>query len=311
VPVPAVYADMAARVRNWGRWGPDDEIGTLNLVDDEARRRGVAAAVSGRVFALGLPVSEAQGIQLGFVKGRINPALSMIQVNEPLSPDPEWVRSSEDLLTMPTQSTTHWDALAHFSYGGVLYNGYPASATSESGAARCGIHRLSTVVSRGILLDVARALGREVLEPGYAITPDDLDAASELGHVAVEAGDIVLVRTGQMVHLAPGQRDLVAYTWPSPGLTIETAAWFHEHDVAAVATDTYVFEVFPSQYEEAYLPVHLLHLVEMGMTQGQNWVLDALADDCAADGRYAFLLNATPLPLTHGLGSPLNPVALK
>ena len=99
---------------------------------------------------------------------------------------------------------------------------------------------------------------------------------------AVEPGDIVLVRTGQMVHLRPDRRDLVAYTWPSPGLTIETAEWFHRHDVAAVATDTLVFEVYPSQHDDLYLPVHLLHLVEMGLTQGQNWVLDALADDCAA-----------------------------
>jgi kynurenine formamidase len=121
----------------------------------------------------------------------------------------------------------------------------------------------------------------------------------------------VLVRTGQMAHLAADARDLVAYTWPSPGLTIETAEWFHHHDIAAVATDTLVFEVFPCQYDDIYLPVHLLHLVEMGMTQGQNWVLDALAADCAEDGQYSFLLDATPLPLTNGLGSPLNPVALK
>ena len=114
-----------------------------------------------------------------------------------------------------------------------------------------------------------------------------------------------------MAHLSPGGRDLVAYTWPSPGLTVETAEWFHAHDVAAVASDTFVFEVYPCQYEDAYLPVHVLHLVEMGMTQGQNWVLDELADDCARDGRYTFLLDATPLPLVKGLGSPLNPVALK
>jgi hypothetical protein len=78
-----------------------------------------------------------------------------------------------------------------------------------------------------------------------------------------------------------------------------------------VATDTLPLEVFPCQYEDLYLPVHLLHLVEMGMTQGQNWVLDALAADCAVDGQYTFLLDATPLPFTNGLGSPLNPVALK
>ena len=312
MPVPAVFTDVAARVRNWGRWGPDDEVGTLNLIDEAARRRGAAAVVSGKAFALGLPLSEAEGIQLGFVEGRVNPTRTMVQVNQPVNPDqPDWVCFSEDVLTLATQCATHWDALAHSSYGGVIYNGYPSSTVSADGAARCGIHRLGAVVSRGVLLDVARALGRNVLEPGYPISPGDLDAARELAQVALEPGDIVLVRTGQMVHLAPGRRDLVAYTWPSPGLTIETAEWFHRHDVAAVATDTLVFEVYPSQHEDAYLPVHLLHLVEMGLTQGQNWVLDALAEDCAADGRYTFLLDATPLPLTQGLGTPLNPVALK
>ena len=113
------------------------------------------------------------------------------------------------------------------------------------------------------------------------------------------------------MHLRPPHRDLVAYTWPTPGLTVETAEWFHQRDVAAVATDTLPLEVFPGQYEDLYLPVHLLHLVEMGMTQGQNWVLDELAADCASDGQYTFLLDATPLPFTNGLGSPLNPVALK
>ena len=310
--VPPVFTDMAARVRNWGRWGPDDDIGTLNLIDEAARRRGAAAVVSGKAFPLGLPLSEAEGIQLGFVEGRVNPTRTMVHINQPVNADqPEWVCFSEDVVTLATQCATHWDALAHASYGGVIYNGYPASTVSADGAARCGIHRLGTVVSRGVLLDVARALGRDVLEPGHPIMPGDLDEALALAGVELEPGDIVLVRTGQMVHLAPGRRDLMAYTFPSPGLTIETAGWFHHHDVAAVATDTLVFEVYPSQHDDAYLPVHLLHLVEMGLTQGQNWVLDALAEDCAADGRYSFLLDATPLPLTQGLGTPLNPVALK
>jgi kynurenine formamidase len=312
VATPSVFTDTAARVRNWGRWGPDDEVGTLNLIDDAARRRGAAAVVSGKAFGLGLPLSSAEGIQLGFVEGRVNPTRTMVQVNQPVNADePEWVCFSEDVVSMATQCATHWDALAHASYGGVIYNGYPASTVSLDGAGRCGIHRLGAVLSRGVLLDVARALGRDVLEPGYPIMPDDLDAAVELAGVSLEAGDIVLVRTGQMVHLRPEQRDLVAYTWPSPGLTIETAEWFHGHDVAAVATDTLVFEVYPSQHDDAYLPVHLLHLVEMGLTQGQNWVLDPLAADCADDGRYTFLLDASPLPLTNGLGTPLNPVALK
>jgi kynurenine formamidase len=311
VPAHPHFDDVAARVRNWGRWGPEDELGTLNLIDEAARRRGAASVVSGRPFALGLPLSEANGIQMGFVEGRVDASRTMIKVNDPQTADAEWVCFSEDVLSLGTQASTHWDALAHCSYAGVLYNGFPAGSTTSEGAARDGIGRLGAVVSRGVLLDVARALGREVLEAGYPITPGDLDAACELARVAVAPGDIVLVRTGQMVHLQPGARDLVAYTWPSPGLTVETAVWFREHDVAAVATDTFVFEVYPCQYEDEYLPVHVLHLVEMGMTQGQNWVLDPLADECAADGRYTFLLDATPLPLVGGLGSPVNPVALK
>jgi kynurenine formamidase len=311
VAVPAPFAEVAARVRNWGRWGPEDQIGTLNLVDEAARQRGAASVRQGKAFALGLPLSEAEGIQAGFIKGRVNPTRSMIQVNEPLSADPDWVCSSEDVVTLALQCATHWDALAHCSYGGKIYNGYPASSVSAAGAERCGIHHLTTVVSRGVLLDVARTRGHDVLEPGYAITPDDLTAACALGGVEMAPGDIVLVRTGQMAHLREPGRDLIAYTWPSPGLTIETAEWFWSHDVAAVATDTLVFEVFPCQYDDIYLPVHLLHLVEMGMTQGQNWVLDDLAAHCAVDGQYTFLLDATPLPFTNGLGSPLNPVALK
>ena len=324
--IPAEFADLAARVSNWGRWGPDDEIGTLNLIDGAARRRGAAAVVDGSAFPLGLPLSAEEGIQVGFVPGRVNPDRSMICINSPLSADPEWIASSEDVVTLAMQCATHWDGLAHVSYGagpdgGRLYNGYPASSTTEDGATRLGIHRIRSLVSRGVLLDVARAKGRDVLEPGYAISPDDLDAACALGRLTVEPGDVVLVRTGQMVHLAlpgrpgrdggPATRDVVAYTWPTPGLTMATAAWFHDRDVAAVATDTLVLEVYPCESEKLYLPVHLLHLVEMGMTQGQNWVLDELADACAEDGRYEFLLDATPLPFTRALGSPVNPVAVR
>ena len=257
--------------------------------------------MSGEAFALGLPLSAAEGIQVGFIEGRVNPSRTMIQVNHPAEPGPpDWICASEDVLTLATQCATHWDALAHVSYGGVIYNGYPASSVSEDGAARCGIHRLGAVVGRGVLLDVARAKGSTCSSRATRSCPTTSTRPARWPSLEVAPGDIVLVRTGQMVHLAPDRRDLVAYTWPSPGLTIETAEWFRAHDVAAVATDTLVFEVFPTQHEDIYLPVHLLHLVEMGLTQGQNWVLDPLAEACAADGRYSFLLDATPLPLDRG-----------
>ncbi len=324
--IPPWFGEVAARLSNWGRWGPEDQVGTLNLIDPAARRRGVAAVVDGTALSLGIPMSEAEGIQLGFVPGRVNPTRTMTSVNRPQTDEPEWVAFSEDVVTLSLQSATHWDGLAHASYGagpegGKLYNGYPASSVTEAGASRLGIHNVCTLVSRGLLLDVARAKGLELLEPGYPITPADLDAACALGRIDVEPGDVVLVRTGQILHLGlPGrrgiagadrERDLVAYSWPSPGLTVATAAWFRERDVAAVAIDTLALEVYPCESEDLYLPVHLLHLVEMGMTQGQNWFLEELGEACAGDGRYTFLLDASPLPFTSALGSPVNPVAVR
>ncbi len=313
MPVSERFTAIAARVNNWGRWGDEDERGTLNLIGDAARRRAAASVRSGRAFALGLPLSEQQGIQIGLVPGRTNPVRAMVAVNQPLSDDPEWICSSEDTVTMALQAATHWDALAHVSYAGRMYNGRPASSVTDKGAAWGSIDKVGPLVTRGVLLDVARARGAERLDPGYPVGPAELDAACMFARVELEPGDAVLVRTGQMHHLRRerSEQALFDYAFPAPGLTMESAEWFHARDVAAVATDTLSLEVLPCQDDAVYLPVHLLHLVEMGMTQGQNFVLDDLAEACAHDGSYSFLLDATPLGFTAALGSPVNPLALK
>lgn len=309
--MPPEFHELAKKVNNWGRWGPDDEIGTVNFVTPEVRRAAAACVKSGRAFSLALPLSQTEGIQTGVIPGRINPLRTMVAINAPMLGDPSQFCTSDDVVVMGLQAGTHWDGLGHVSYDDRLYNGNPASSITEWGASRCGIHRIRTLVTRGVLLDVARAKGVDVLEGGYAITGDDLDAACELGNVTVRSGDVVLVRTGQMAHLAPERRDLVAYGTPASGPSTQTVEWFHSHEVAAVATDNLTFEVFPCERDDMILPVHLLHLVEMGMTQGQNWVLDELAADCADDGVYEFLLDASPQPFTNAVGSPVNPVAVK
>jgi kynurenine formamidase len=326
---PAEQFEAIARaVNNWGRWGEGDQLGTLNLVTEEVRRKAAACVRAGKAFPLGLALSEAEGIQKGVVPVRFNPVRTMSYVNVPLSDDPQWICANEDVVVMPLQCATHWDGLAHVSYRGRLYNGFPADSVTSAGASRLGIHLVDSLLSRGVLLDVARAKGVDVLDGGYPIQPDDLDAACALADVAIEPGDVVLVRTGQMAHLRLPSRfpaggstvpvpnvlgfgEVLHYMGSSSGLSIATASWFHARDVAAVASDTMALEVIPCEHPELYLPVHLLHIVEMGMTQGQNWMLDELAADCAADGRYTFLLDATPLPFTNGLGSPLNPLAVK
>ncbi len=306
---PERFHQLAKKVNNWGRWGPDDEIGTINFVTPEVRRRAAACVRTGRSFSLALPLSEAEGIQTGILPGRINPVRAMVQLNTPLTGDPAEFCSSDDMVVMGLQAATHWDGLGHVSYEGRLYNGNDASSVTVFGASVCGIHKIRTLVSRGVLLDVARALGTNRLDGGYAITAADLDAAEARAGVEVGAGDVVLVRTGQMELLARGDR--AGYGAPSPGLSTMTVEWFHDRDVAAVATDTLTFEVWPGEDDATILPVHLLHLVEMGMTQGQNFVLDELAEDCARDGVHEFLLEASPQPFTNAVGSPVNPVAVK
>jgi kynurenine formamidase len=306
--LPDDVAELAARVRNWGRWGADDELGTLNLLTDDVVREAAREIRTGRRISCSIPL-DPDGPQTGRIVGRTNPVRTMLRVNEPSTGDPSEYCTSDDAVTMGLQAGTHWDALAHVSYAGRLYNGVPASSIDEHGAHRLGIGNVTSLVGRGVLLDVARAHGVDRLPGGYAITADDLDAAAELGRVTVRPGDIVLVRTGQMRWFLDGDRD--AYAVPAPGLSLQTVPWFRAHDVAAVATDNLTFEVFPGERPDVLLPVHLLHLRDMGMTQGQNFDLERLAEDCATDGRSSFFLDASPLPFTCALGAPVQPVAIK
>ena len=306
--LPDHLTQLATRVSNTGRWGPDDQRGTLNLIDAPAVLRGVAAARQGRVFLLSIPFDE-DGPQTGAIPGRENPVRRMLSVNAAYTGDPTDFCTSDDALTMGVQAATHWDALAHVSYEGRMYNGVEAAVVDETGAAKLGIDATGPIVARGLLADVAGVHGVDHFDDGHAVTGDDLDAAMELGGLTPAPGDVLLVRTGQMHFLRAGDRN--RYANPSPGLSTQSVEWLHDHDIAAVATDTLVFEVWPGEDPAALLPVHLLHLVDMGLLQGQLWALDDLAADCAADGQYDFLLSATPLPLTRSTGGPVAPTAVK
>jgi kynurenine formamidase len=306
--LPDHLKQLAAKVSNAGRWGPDDQRGTLNLIDQAAVLRGVRAVRQGRVLSLAIPFDE-DGPQTGAIPGRENPERRMLMVNQSFTGDPADFCTSDDAVSMGVQAATHWDALSHVGYEGELYNHVPFQAVSDTGASKLGIDAFGPVASRGVLADVARALGAERLDGNHPISGDDLEAAVALAGVTVEPGDILLVRTGQMHWLRQGDKD--RFRDPSPGLSTLSVEWLRDHDVAAVATDTLVFECWPGEDPAAVLPVHMLHLRDMGLPQGQLWALDELADDCAADGQYDFLLCATPLPLTRAVGGPVAPTAIK
>ncbi|MFG3010321.1 cyclase family protein [Streptomyces cinerochromogenes] len=305
--LPEEFHAIAERVNNWGRWGADDEIGTLNLITDEVVRAAVREVRTGRRVPLALPLRQ-DGVQTGMIPGRIDPLHAMVQINQELF-GPGTVACSDDAVTMGLQAGTHWDALTHVSHSGKLYNGRPAqTVTAHGGAEFSGIDKVRHLVSRGVLLDVARARGVDRLAGGHAVTPEDLESAEEFAGTRVRTGDIVLVRTGQVRVLLAGDRH--GYGYPSPGLSVRCPEWFHARGVAAVANDTLTFEVFPPEIENLWLPVHALHLVEMGMLQGQNWNLEELSTACGETGRYTFLLSAMPEPFVGATGTPVAPVAI-
>lgn len=300
---------IAAEVSNWGRWGDEDERGTVNLIDADAIRRGAASVVDGVAIELSIPM-DLDGPRLLGQASRLPPLRTLTVHNFAWTGDPATGELNDDTVSMGLQACTHWDALSHVGYDGLLYNGFPGTTvTAEAGATRCGIDKVGPVATRGVLLDLARTIGVEHLEHGFLVTPDHLDAATASARVTLAPGDVVLLRTGLMGRFLAGDRK--AYERGSPGLAPECARWFHRHDVAAYAIDSQNPDPFPPQDDSVFLPFHLLALRDLGLLQGQNWNLEALAGACAGDGRYTFHLHATPEPFTGGSGAPVSPVAVR
>src|SRR5579862_2703288 len=310
MPLSDELRALAQRVSNWGRWGADDQRGTLNLITPEATRRGVAAVRSGDVYSLAIPL-DRNGPQWdgNGMPDRVNPELKTHTVNVAFTGDPADFTTTDDSFRMGSQAATHLDALAHVGYERRLWNGTPDSVVTEAGASKLGIEHDGPIATRGVLLDIARLKGVEYFEENYAITGDDLDAAASAGGVAVESGDAVMVRTGHMHFLRQGDR--IKYSFPAPGLSTKSIEWMRDHDIALVATDTITFEVYPCEDPNVFMPVHMIQLRDMGLAQGQNFNLDEFAAACAADGRIDCLLVATPLPLTGAAGAPVAPTAIR
>jgi kynurenine formamidase len=308
----------ADRLKNWGRWGADDEIGTLNHVRPEDILRAAQLVRKGKVMSLALAY-DARGPQGGRSNypptGRFNPIHVMTRTGTDAYAgvlDHRRIRASDDIIIMPTQCGTQWDGLGHVFYGDHMWNGYDCRFVTGAGALKAGIEKTrEKMVGRGVLLDIPRLLGMATLPDGFAIGPDLLDRAEKHVGLAAGRGDFLLVRTGHMeAKLAAGNWDGYA-GGDAPGLAFETLDWLQERQVAAVATDTWGVEVRPCQTEEAVQPWHWIAIPIMGLTVGEIFHLADLAADCAADGRYEFLFVAPALPITGGVGSPVNPLAIK
>lgn len=312
---------------NWNRWGPDDERGAANLTTAECVRDAATLVRDGAVFSLGLPLDRTAPIAAGrplvhYYSMSGTDHVCGTPYNTP-RPDDDLRTSrvgkpfTDDGVHMALQTATHWDALCHVLHEDVFYNGHWAGGfTASDGPQRLGIeaHR-NSFVGRGVLLDVARHAGVDHLAPGAPITSAEMDAVCEAQGVTVRAGDIVLFRTGYLSTWYALTTDSERAAWiagPTPGVGLDGAEWIAAHDVAAVASDTLPFEVEPREDPERDpLRVHVRLIVDLGVAIGELWNLDDLAAACAADRRWEFLLVAPPLNIPGGVGSPLNPIAIR
>jgi kynurenine formamidase len=314
VPTIETVRAKCAQYNNWGRWGPDDELGALNYVTPDKIAASARLVRTGKVFSLALPLDDA-GPQTGSF-GRYNPLHHMIWDGGDIAAGAQdhlaEIRYTDDAAYIILQSSTQWDALAHIFHDGKMYNGYGTEQVTSRGAARNGItNAKDRMVGRGVLLDVARWKGKPWLEPAEAISDADLEATAEAQGVEVGEGDFVLVRTGQIAE----RRALGSWGdysgGPAPGLGVSAADYFCPRRVAAVATDTWGTEVLPNETPDVFQPLHIIMLVNAGILLGEIWDLEALAEDCAADRVYEFQLVAPPLTITGAVGSPVNPQVIK
>jgi len=323
------WREVAKKVRNWGRWGKDDELGTLNFITPDKVKQAASLVKKGKIFPLGVDFNSGgpQGghgtrrnpIHVMTVDGGdANGALAMLGVPSPHAQELGHIfqagpmRYNDDWIMMPLQAATQWDALSHVYYDGQMYNGFPASAVTSTGASKLSIDKMDKkgVATRAILLDVARHRKLDHVPPSTPIQPAELDEVAASEKVTIEAGDVVLVRTGWWpVFLA--KRDGLAWAMGSPGLSWKCAEWLWKKQAAAVACDNVAVECIPGDLPEVTLAFHLLCIRDMGMMLGEMWNFEQLATDCAEDKQYAVHLVAQPIKFTGAVGSPLNPIALK
>jgi kynurenine formamidase len=280
---------------NWGRWGSDDQKGSLNLLTPEIVRRAARLVNTGKVYSLAMPLDA---------EGPLWPSRHKVwRVMRHHSAGPDGPGSCDDILTLHSHSGTHMDALCHYWHDGELYNGFKTSDyVSSDGALRNAIDNVPAIVARGILLDIAAWKGVEHLNVGQAVTADDLDQCAAAQKTRIEPGDIVLVRTGWMRVFA---QERTLFNSGEPGIDETTLPWLKSHNIVGIGADNHGVEVM-EKIPPDRLPIHEHAIRDLGIYLVENLNLEALSTDRV----YECLLVIAPLRLTGGAGSPINPIAI-
>jgi len=294
------FERMVTELSNWGRWGKDDQMGTVNLITPAKRKQAVALVREGLSVSLAHDQSTEKAVDNPEPLGRV-----MIS-----SGDQPNAGFGADTYTMSYHGLyyTHMDALGHFFWDGHTYNGYPRNVISRKGAQKLDIDVFkSGIVTRGVLMDIPRLKGLPYLEPGTPIYPEDLDAWEKKAGLKVGSGDMIFIRTGRWARRAKvGPWDLgkgVAGLYPT------CARWLKQRDVAVLATDA-ISDVMPSPVTGVEIPFHVLTIVALGTPIFDNCDLEEAGETANRLHRWEFMVSTAPMRIPAGTGSPLNPLAL-
>lgn len=302
------FEDLFNSVSNWGRWGDDDQFGTLNYITPEKVQQAANLVRSGRSVSMSIPLNKTAG------PDNPSPAIHYMSTTHDVDVGSgDLLRLATDFLGIQFHGDchTHIDALCHVAYKGKLYNGRPAESVKSTGAESLDITTIAAgIAGRGVLIDIPRFRGVPWVEPGEAVTRDEIEAAEKSQGVSLEEGDIMIFRTGHH------RRRLEKGSW-DPGYTGEGRAGLdpyavsllHERKVAVFLPDG-DGETVPGPMQEIQYPIHPLQVTAMGMTVADSLQLEELADACEQEKRWEFLTVLAPLRLPKATGSPFNPIAI-
>lgn len=305
-PATAGAADVAS-----SPWGPDDEIGRLNLMNADSRKAALENLNPVKTYDLsveyfiGMPSWQAAG----------DPHFQMwmthtpkgTEVDDPLSVGDEMnahVSYTGSAFSMYAHTGTHIDALNHFGLDGEIWNHFSADQhLGDRGWNKTGVEKVPPIIARGVLLDIPAAKGLTELAPGYRITPDDLKRTLSIQGTEIAPGDVVLIRTGRMRHYQNASR----FMENAPGLGMAAARFLAaEKQALSVGADNLSFEAFPSEDDDNYVPVHTYLLAQQGVTIMELVNLEELAEDKV----YEFAFIGAPLKIRGGDAAPIRPIAV-
>jgi len=303
----AEFDELFQKVSNWGRWGPDDQKGTLNYITPAHVCKAASLVRSGRSVSLAIPVNKVAG------PDNPHPAIHHMTMTYDVGAGSGEPQFAMDFLGCEFHGDchTHIDALCHVAYKGQLYNGKPISTVTSQGAQTMDITAYAHgIVGRGVLLDIPRLRGVKWLEPGEAVTYEELQEAEKSEGVKLGEADILLFRTGhhrRRMELGPWNNGYDGEG--KAGLDPRAILLLHERKVAAFLPDG-DGETVPSNVEGIPYPIHALQITAMGMAASDSLQFEELVKVCEDEKRWEFMVVCSPLRVPAATGSLFNPIAI-